>query len=337
MKIRVLCLIAGAAAGALVMWLVQSSGDAGGGAETRSPATGPALSEKEQKLTARVHALEKELKAVRATGSKDAGTADAPEEKSKASRVITAAFDDKRIDEMMRQRAERDVNREVDRTALRLNLSAEQKESLRKYLMDGKERDRETFRTAMKNGGKVEASKPAQSKDEFLNSILTPDQQADYAKLREEQRTARAEEYAQRKVRKLNNDLNLSEEQKDKLFQAYAQQKLAATDASKQSEPGDVIGPRAGGTIAFASVGASAGGSAEPVEIEFDAGDFFAGGGGDLDRGHLESILTPEQLAVYDQRRADEQEHVKKMIQTETNRIIDTPAGDSAPAGDAPK
>ena len=129
-------------------------------------------------------------------------------------------------------------------------------------------------------------SKKGGGKEAFLNSLLTPEQQAEYARSQEEQRTGRAEEYAQRKVRKLNNDLSLSEEQKDKLFQAYAQQKLTATDSAKQPEGGDVIRAAVGGAISFASVTADGAGGAEPIEIELDAGDFISPGSSDLDREH---------------------------------------------------
>jgi hypothetical protein len=356
MKFPVLSFAAGAAAGAFVMWLVTPPADddsrqSGG---NRTVAGGPALSEEKEKLAARVQALERELKAARSEGE---SAEDTDGEGSKPAQVFATPFDDKGMEEMLRRRADRDVNREVDRTALRLKLTAEQKESLRRFLMDAKERERAMFQTAMRNGGEAERPEPGQSKEEFLKSILTADQQAEYERSREEQRTARAEDYAQRKVRKLNNDLNLSEEQKDRLFQAYAQQKLAATDPAKSAEPADVVA-RTGGAVAFAAVGSAAGGAVEPIEVEFDTGDFTIGGGNDIERATLESILTPEQLAVYDQRRAEEQVQLKKIINVEglpvpppvdgegasgsviriEKRAIPAPPGAAdAPAGDAPK
>ncbi len=315
MKTALLSSVAGAAAGALVMWLILSkaSPDPAGG--SLAAAGSVKLTGKNQKLTERVQSLEKQLAKAK---SGDAGdVAAAAESDDSKPKMITRTFDDKHMQEMMKERAERDANREADKLALRLKLTPEQKESLKKFLLAEKEKDQEMFRTAMKSGGKVEMSKKGGGKEAFLNSLLTPEQQAEYARSQEEQRTGRAEEYAQRKVRKLNNDLSLSEEQKDKLFQAYAQQKLTATDSAKQPEGGDVIGAAVGGAISFASVTADGAGGAEPIEIELDAGDFISPGSSDLDRETMQAILTPEQLSVYDQRKAEEQERMKNMIHVE--------------------
>jgi hypothetical protein len=314
MKTPVLFFVAGGAAGAVAMWLIQSSE----APETRETTGGKPVasalrtSEKEEKLAARVQALEKELKAAK-EGSEDSIEDDPIKSQGKkAAKMIRAPFGDEQIEEMMRKNAEREVSREVDRVALRLKLTPEQKESLRKFLTERKEQEHTSLKAAMKGGAPAEVTKRGQSKDEFLKTLLTPEQQADYARSQEEQRTAKAEEYAQRKVRKLNNELNLSEEQKDKLFQAYAQQKLTPADPAKKEPSGDVTG-----TIAFATVGASIG-DGGPVEFEFD-GDALLGGNNksDIDRATVESILTPEQLAVYDQRKAEEQEQMKNVFRLE--------------------
>lgn len=313
MKTPVLFFVAGGAAGAVAMWLIQSSE----APETRETTAGkPAAaalrtSEKEEKLAARVQALERELKAAK-EGSEGSVEDPIKSEGKKAAKMIRAPFGDEQIEEMMKKNAEREVSREVDRFALRLKLTPEQKESLRKFLTERKEQEHASFKTAMKGGAPAEVTKRGQSKDEFLKTLLTPEQQADYARSQEEQRTAKAEEYAQRKVRKLNNELNLSEEQKDKLFQAYAQQKLTPPDPAKKEPSGDVTG-----TIAFATVGASIG-DGGPVEFEFDGDALLAGNNkGDIDRATVESILTPEQLAVYDQRKAEEQEQMKSVFKLE--------------------
>ncbi len=312
MKTVLLSSVAGAAAGALVMWLILSP--ASPDADRGSPAaTGSVkLAGENQKLTGRVQSLENQLAKVKSENPGNvAAAADAEDGKPK---VITRTFDDKHMEEIMKKHGERDANREADKLALRLKLTPEQKESLKTFLLAEKEKERDMFRTAMKSGGKVEMPKKGEGKEAFLNSLLTPEQQAEYARSQEEQRTARAEEYAQRKVRKLNNDMSLSEEQKDKLFQAYAQQKLTATDPAKQPDGGDAIGAAVGGAISFAAVQGDGNGIAEPIEIELDSGDFFSPGSGDLDREIMQSILTPEQLGVYDQRKAEEQERTKNRL-----------------------
>jgi len=311
MKTALLSSIAGAAAGAFIMWLIMStaSPDAAG-----SPAAHGSvkLTGENQKLTERVQSLEKQLAKAKSGEAGDlAAAAEGDDNKAK---MITRTMDNKHMEEMMKQHAERQANREADKLALRLKLTPEQKESLKKFLLAEKEKQREMFRTAAGGGGKVEMPGKGADKEAFLNSLLTPEQQAEYARSQEEQRTARAEEYAQRRVRKLNNDLSLSEEQKDKLFQAYAQQKLTAADPSKQPEGGDAAGGAVGAAISFASVTADGGGASGPIEIELDAGDFLMSGGSDLDRETMQAVLTPEQLAIYDQRKAEDQERMKTMI-----------------------
>lgn len=96
----------------------------------------------------------------------------------------------------MKQHADREVNKEADSLALRLKLSPEQKESVRKFLLDGIERERKSIRDAIKNGGQIGTAKAEQRKEEFLKGLLTQERQADYTKSQEEQRTGRAEEYA---------------------------------------------------------------------------------------------------------------------------------------------
>jgi hypothetical protein len=309
MKTPILFFSAGAVSGVLAMWLIQSSGAAGSGGKPdgKSVATGiRSSSEEKDKLLARVQTLEKELK--QAKGNK----AEKAEEKIAAAAAAVPAkmvsFDEGKMEEMMKKGAERDVSREVDRLALRLKLSPEQKESLRKFLLARKEQERATVKAAMSGGNVRDALKPKESREDFMKSLLTPEQQADYARSQEERRTAKAEEYAQRKVRKLNNDLNLSEDQKDKFFQAYAQQKMTVNDAAKKEAGGDAAAKS--GTIAFTTVGGSLDGG--PLEFEFDSDALMPGANrSDLDRSTVESILTPEQLAVYDQRKAEEAEQAK--------------------------
>jgi hypothetical protein len=297
---------AGGAAGALVMWFLHPSAAAD---ETKAGSvTAARLTTENKTLSDKVQSLEKQIAAAARDKSGPGPDGDAS---SKPQVVTTRHFDDTKVEEMMKEHAGREANREADKLALRLKLTPEQKESLKKFLLARKESERAMFRSAMKEGGKVDPKKEGQSKDDFLKSLLTPEQQAEYARSQEEQRTARAEEYAQRKVRKLNDQLSLNEEQKDKLFQAYAQQKLTATDPAKApAEPADAVKVVQGGTIAFAS---SSGAGGEPIEIDLDVGEMISPGSGDLDHSVMEGILTPEQLGVYDQRKAEEKERAKDL------------------------
>lgn len=258
------------------------------------------LTEENQKLTERVKNLEKQVAVVKQKAADGGERA----EEGKPQVMTAHHFDESKMEEMMKQHAEREVNRETDKLALRLKLTPEQKESLRKFLLAQKESERAMFRTALKDGGQVEAKPAGQSKEDFLKGLLSPEQQTEYARSQEDQRKARAEDYAQRKVRKLNDQLSLSEEQKDGLFQAYAQKKLVETDPAKAPAGDNVVKAATHGAIAF-SAGAAEGG-VEPIEFDFDVGEVMNPGSGDLDRATLEGILTPEQLAVYDQRKAEE-------------------------------
>lgn len=305
----ILTFAAGAAAGAFAVWLLQSPAapdEAKGGAVVTAK-----LTEENKTLADKVQSLEKQM----ATAAKGSGKAAASLTKIEkdGKKIITQHFDDSKMEEMMKQHAGREASREADKLALRLKLTPEQKESLKKFLLTQKDNERAMFRTAMKDGGKVEAKKGGQSKDEFLKSLLTPEQQGEYARSLEEQRMARAEEYAQRKMRKLNDQLSLSEEQKEKLFQAYAQQRLTDADPAKTpAEPADNVALSTS-SIAFAAVSGDAQG-AEPIQFDLDVGEIITPGGGDLDHGVMEGILTPEQLGVYDQRKAEEKENAKNLM-----------------------
>ncbi len=300
---------AAAASAAFLFWPAAESADAA--KLSAQTVRGAGLEEENAKLTARVKQLEKQ-----AAAGGGANAAAEPGASGRGTpRQVAQHFDESKMEEMMKRQAEREVNRETDKLALRLKLTPDQKEELRKFLLARKEREREMFRAAMRDGGKVESRPAGPGMEEFLNGLLTPEQQAEYARSLEEQRRARAEDYAQRKVRKLNDQLSLSEEQKDGLFQAFAQRKLTETDPAGAAR-GDTVTPAAqGGAIAFSA--ASGDGFVEPVQFDFDVGEIMSPGSGDLDRATLESILTPEQLAVYDQRKAEEKERGPGLIQVE--------------------
>lgn len=293
MKAKLLLFSTGLATGAGLMWLIQSNTAPDGLVETKAAAR--ALDEK-QKLAVRVTELEKKLQAAESKESEAGGKLAAKVKEQIYEPAVSRPFE-----AMLREHFQRNANREADKMALRLKLTPEQKAALKTYLLTQGERQRAMVDSLAKSGGQdFKPTDPAAEKAAFLNSLLTPEQQAEFAKAKEEDRTAKAEEYAQSKVRKLNNDLNLSEEQKDKLFQTFAQRKLAPPDAAGKTAqtPADAI---MGATVAVF------GGAGGPMDIDVEGligGDAQAA----ADREMLSGILTPEQLAVYDQRREDEKQ-----------------------------
>jgi hypothetical protein len=284
------------AAGALIVWFFKLPPEHGSGGKVEVEAKAPPgfmatkANDELAKQTARVQALEKEVNELKSGRARTDTT------------PSRTPFDEKRMEDLEKRQDEKDVNREVDRLTLRLKLMADQKLALRKFLTEGKEKQRTAFRAT--TGVLVES--PSKGKEEFLKDLLTTEQQEEYARSVEDQRLSRAEEYAQRKVRKLNNELNLSEHQKDKLFQTYAQRKLEATDPTIKAEAGDTA-PALQGVLPDA-------------------------GGGDIDRKALELILTPGQLTVYDQRQKDENE--KMGIVREENGMMIEEFAVSLPTGD---
>jgi hypothetical protein len=298
----------GAAAGALAVWFFQSP--TADDAHEAAKISGVKLTDENRKLAERVLSLEKQ-----ATAAKEKRETSTAEAEDGPAKTVRHTFDESKMEKMMKQHAEREVNRETDAMALRLKLTPEQKGALRKFLLAKQESERLASRTTNKGGETVEEyTDEGQSEEDFLEELLTPEQQAEYARSLEEQHKANAEDYAQRKVRKLNEQLSLSEQQKDSLFQAFAQKKLAGTDPAATSPGGAVVKEATGGAISIA--GAAVGGSAAgPIEFDFDVDEMFNPGSGDLDRATLEGILTPEQLAVYDQRKAEEKERGNGFIQ----------------------
>jgi hypothetical protein len=291
MKQPILLFTAGLATGAAAMWAVQSFQPDESGSGTSGPAVAKLTTEKAA-LTTRVEELERKLQTTAAMHDK------APDGKPEVSVANIAQHLPSGIDEMMQRQGEADARREADRLALRLKLTPEQRESLHQFLLTSKKKDREAMQAAMKGDASSALNIPrgsSEEKDAFLQAMLRPEQQAEYAKSKDEARTAKAEEHAQRKVRRLTNDLSLTEEQKDKLFQSYAQQKLAEPEGSGS-----------GRAAAF-----SIGGDVMDLDIDIP-GLPGAGSASDKDREMLAGVLTPEQLAVYDQRRAERAEAMKE-------------------------
>lgn len=295
MKSSLLIFAAGGAAGALIMWFLKPGPElgAGGAVSPSAVAATKAHDELANQKTARVQVLEKELKDLKSSME---GTPSSII--SGLSAPAMSPANEKIMQDLETRQDEKEVNREVDRLTLRLNLAGDQKAALRKFLTDGKEKQREAIK-AVTNGGFPESPSPEDflTEEEFLKGILTAEQRAEYARAAEEWRRTRAEDFAQRKVRKLNHELNLSEQQKDKLFQAYAQQKLEATDPAKKAADDDTAPLPQGVVVDEVVVG--------------------------IDRKAMEAILTTEQLAVYDRRQKEENEQMSGIIRVENGFTIE--------------
>ena len=214
--------------------------------------------------------------------------------------------DESAMKDMMRKGAEHEARREADRLALRLKLTPEQKEALRKFLTERRMALMDNPAALLSPDGSPNASGKLQSLDDFLAANLTPEQQAEHARHKEEEKTAKVEDYAQRKMRGLARELSLTPEQKDRVFQAFADKKLA-DETARAANPGS---PQENALEMVASSISVIGAGSTGIEMAFDTESLMGPGKEALEqeRAMLKDILTPDQLAIYDQRRAEEAE-----------------------------
>jgi RNA polymerase sigma factor (sigma-70 family) len=119
------------------------------------------------------------------------------------------------------------------------------------------------------------------SDDTALKSLLTEDQLGQYTKAKEARRVSDAENAASDSLRSVSKNIDLSPEQKDKIFQALAQEKLA------------------------------------PAETGEEVSSSFPGMGGRDESSDriIRENLTPEQAEIFDQSRAQEKESRQQMMQ----------------------
>jgi hypothetical protein len=292
----ILSFAAGAACGALGLWLLQPAQPAPSAETKTTAATAPATAGAQSKGFIRGAK----------TGEADPGGQKKDTEKSPLDVLATLnkmAVNDTELQDLLRKAGAKEVSREVDRLALRLNLTEEQKEKLRIFLMDQKERELARMNASLK--GENPATTASQSKESFLSDLLSEEQAAEYAKAQQEEKTARAEDYAQRKLRRLDRDLNLTPQQEDALFQAFAQRRLTEAEVVSSDVTGIKAAGGALGHMSIAIAGGTDAGTVEPIEIDLPEPLELLGGSDDHDRALLEPVLTPEQLAAYDKQRAE--------------------------------
>ncbi|HWB05693.1 MAG TPA: sigma-70 family RNA polymerase sigma factor [Verrucomicrobiales bacterium] len=201
-----------------------------------------------------------------------------------------------------------EASREVNRLALRLKLTAEQKEKLTKFLEDKHQRSMDRLKHAVETGLLTRAMKGTENLSEedqkllaeleaddhddrdldpFLGTLLSQEQLAEYGKSKEEKRVAEAEERAHTTLSAIGKQVDLTEDQKDRLFQQMAQRELTA----KKPHPGSV---------------------------ETDAGALTVNlAGSEFDRANddvIRSILTPEQFETYAKSREEEERQAKEVM-----------------------
>lgn len=125
---------------------------------------------------------------------------------------------------------------------------------------------------------------------QFLD-VLTPDQRSEYQKMQTEERTSAAETMATLGVNQLSASLNLTDQQKDQVFNALAQVQMM-DPATRQKMVQDLIAQ-----------------GMQPADAYTE-----------IQRQALSKILTPEQMETYNQQLVAQRELMRTMILPATNR-----------------
>lgn len=211
------------------------------------------------------------------------------------------APDQAEIDKMMKKDAERKANRDADRLALRLKLTGPQKEALRAFLVADREMKMAKMQAMMTGKASAEPEQ-RQTLDEFLKGMLEPAQLAEHEKMAADDKAAKAEDFAQRRIRSLDRELGLSAEQKDRVFQALANARLTEPQKSGLAAHLEAAGAPAEEIAAVATLDADGG----MFGVEMEDMPFLGNLASEKERETLAGILTEEQMAVYDQRREDD-------------------------------
>lgn len=121
--------------------------------------------------------------------------------------------------------------------------------------------------------------------EETLKKTLTPEQQQEYKSYQAEEKSNQIEMVANAELMQLQMAVSLSEEQKDKAFQAFSQEAQRMTDPRSY---------QAGGTMDPSAL------IDQQMQHKKEA---------------LRGILTPEQFSIYEKQLAAQQEMAKKILQ----------------------
>lgn len=153
----------------------------------------------------------------------------------------------------------------------RLHLTPDQAAQIKAAMdADGRAR-RDMMQQMFRNNGKIDpqAATAANTLDQTLATVLTPEQQAAYKQVQADEQTSRADTMATTAVNQVAPLLQLSDAQKDQIFNALYQQQLTAPD------PMSLMGnPNAASIISAQAQAAQAA---------------------------MSKVLTPDQMALYQQ------------------------------------
>ena len=174
----------------------------------------------------------------------------------------------------------------------RLHLTDEQV-ALVKAAMDEQDKNAQEMTAKMFSGGKIDAQavaaqlKGQKTVDQTLDDILNPQQKTDYEQMKTDEKNSAAETMASVEMNQFAPALQLSETQKDQVYNALAQAQLNTQDPNwiKNNLPSG------GNPTAMLDVQAKA---------KEDA---------------LAKILTPDQLAIYHQQAQSQLDMQKSMMQ----------------------
>lgn len=282
-----LLMLAGTALGGGLVALWQS----GKGTVTAPPAIAPSTSNAElESAQKRIAELEQRVKSAEIAASSNVPI---PTEEDRAADPQAAAAQDlqgllqdsrpllNRLAPMFRQGMMRGIDRQIDELAAQLGLSDAQKEKLRVKLSALGDEAMKKFNDRLADptmtpeklfaeGGRGSPFSPDGMND-ALKETLTPEQFEAYEKKQTADRVQRLERQANWQTDRLGRRLNLTEEQKDKVFGIMV----------KSSDP--------------------------DLEVETGTGAPPPPANADRDDA-IKAILTPEQRAIYEQDAAREQE-----------------------------
>jgi hypothetical protein len=114
----------------------------------------------------------------------------------------------------------------------RLHLTPDQATAIKAAMDADNKTRRDMMQQMFRNGGKVDptATPPVNTLDSTLASVLTPDQQAQYQQVQADQKASRADTSATVQMNQVAPLLQLTDAQKDQVFNALYQVQMSAPD-----------------------------------------------------------------------------------------------------------
>jgi RNA polymerase sigma factor (sigma-70 family) len=228
--------------------------------------------------------------------------------------AMASFFSGDRMKKMAENEAKKRVNLAYNRICLNLpDLTDDQKTRIRAALEKKSAEETAELMKLMDSGGMAKMMDPssltkeeralmskmdprrasAVTDDATLQTILTGEQYEQYAKSQETRRVTEAENAATDTLKSVGRAIDLTPEQKDQLFNQLAQYDLAKEEISAPESPGPFPGM----------------GSSDEKREEI-----------------IRANLTPPQLAVYDQSRAEDRQSREQMMQFLPGRASGAPS-----------